>query len=451
MSEGKGDKAAAAAEQPLAAEDLTPSRIVRELDRHIVGQRAAKRAVALALRSRWRRMQVESPLREEIAPKNILMIGPTGVGKTEISRRLARLTNAPFIKVEATKFTEVGYVGRDVDSIIRDLAETAVEDMRDQYADNVRERAEERAEERVLQALLPGGEAADDTRKKMLEKLRKGELDEREIEIEVSSAQMVEMQMPPGMEEMAAQFQSMMQAVGRERRKKRRLAVADALDMLVDEETDELIDMNEVKDMAIENVENNGIVFIDEIDKIAGELGGGSERDISRHGVQRDLLPLVEGTTVSTRFGHVHTDHILFIASGAFHYASPSDLIPEMQGRFPLRVELSPLSVADFEKILAGTDSCLTRQYEALLKTERVKLNFTADGVLRLAETAWRINENGENIGARRLHAVMEKLLEEVSFNADTMRGKTVAVDAAMVAERLPSSSNGGERARYVL
>ena len=322
MSESKGDKAAAA-EQPLAAEDLTPSRIVRELDRHIVGQRAAKRAVALALRSRWRRMQVESPLREEIAPKNILMIGPTGVGKTEISRRLARLTNAPFIKVEATKFTEVGYVGRDVDSIIRDLAETAVEDMRDQYADNVRERAEERAEERVLQALLPGGEAADDTRKKMLEKLRKGELDEREIEIEVSSAQMVEMQMPPGMEEMAAQFQSMMQAVGRERRKKRRLAVADALDMLVDEETDELIDMNEVKDMAIENVENNGIVFIDEIDKIAGELGGGSERDISRHGVQRDLLPLVEGTTVSTRFGHVHTDHILFIASGAFPLRQP--------------------------------------------------------------------------------------------------------------------------------
>ncbi len=435
-------------EKTLTPEDLTPRRIARELDRHIVGQDAAKRSVALALRSRWRRMQVPSPLREEIAPKNILMIGPTGVGKTEISRRLARLTGAPFIKVEATKFTEVGYVGRDVDSIIRDLTEMAVDDMRAECAEEVRERAEDRAEDRILTALLPGDEASDATRDKMRQKLRNGDLDDKDIEIEISPFQMMEMQLPPGMEEMAAQFQQMIQSIGRERRKKRRMSVGAAYDMLIDEETEQLVDMNEVKDAAIECVENNGIVFIDEIDKIAGVR---DERDVSRHGVQRDLLPLVEGTTVSTRFGNVHTDHVLFIASGAFHYASPSDLIPELQGRFPLRVELSPLSVAEFRKILDGTDSCLTRQYEALFAAEQVKLEFTSGGVKCLAEMAWRVNEEGENIGARRLYTMLENLLEEVSFIADDMGGQTVVVDEEMVNKRLASAAEDRGRARYVL
>lgn len=437
-------------EKLIPHEELTPSRIVRELDRHIVGQSAAKRTVALALRGRWRRMQVESPLREEIAPKNILMIGPTGVGKTEISRRLARLSGAPFIKVEATKFTEVGYVGRDVDSIIRDLTETAVETVRAEYAEEVRGRAETRAEERILAVLLPGEESAESTREKMLKKLRAGDLDEKEIDIEVSAMQMVEMQMPPGMEEMAAQFQSMLHSIGRDRRKTRRMTVGAAFDMLTDEETDNLVDMNEVKDTAIDGVENNGIVFIDEIDKIAGG-GRDSDRDISRHGVQRDLLPLVEGTAVSTRFGIVHTDHILFIASGSFHYASPADLIPELQGRFPLRVELSPLTVGDFEQILDGTDSCLTRQYQALFKTEKVNLKFTAEGVSRIARMAWEVNENGENIGARRLYAMLENLLEEASFNADSMGGKTVVVDKKMVDGRLAPAVGDRNRMRYVL
>ena len=437
-------------EKMLSAKELTPRRIVRELDRYIVGQDLAKRSVALALRSRWRRMQVDSPLREEIAPKNILMIGPTGVGKTEISRRLARLTGAPFIKVEATKFTEVGYVGRDVDSIIRDLLELAVESMRADCAEDVRERAEAAAENRVLDALLPGDEVSEATRKKMHKKLRNGDLDEREVEIEVNAMQMMEMQMPPGMEEMASQFQQMIQSLGRERRKTRRMSVAAAIDLAVEEEIDQLVDMGEVKEMAIECVENNGIVFIDEMDKIAGGMRD-SDRDISRHGVQRDLLPLVEGTTVSTRFGNVHTDHILFIASGAFHDTSPSDLIPELQGRFPLRVELSALSVAEFEKILNGTDSCLTRQYEALLNTEQVTLKFSDDGVACIAEMAWRINENSENIGARRLYAMMENLLEEISFDADTMSGKTVLIDKKMVNERLSSIAQNRARARYVL
>lgn len=437
-------------EKMLSAKELTPRRIVRELDRYIVGQDLAKRSVALALRSRWRRMQVDSPLREEIAPKNILMIGPTGVGKTEISRRLARLTGAPFIKVEATKFTEVGYVGRDVDSIIRDLLELAVESMRADCAEEVRERAEAAAENRVLDALLPGDEVSEATRKKMHKKLRNGDLDEREVEIEVNAMQMMEMQMPPGMEEMASQFQQMIQSLGRERRKTRRMSVAAAIDLAVEEETEQLVDMGEVKEMAIECVENNGIVFIDEMDKIAGGMRD-SDRDISRHGVQRDLLPLVEGTTVSTRFGNVHTDHILFIASGAFHDTSPSDLIPELQGRFPLRVELSALSVAEFEKILNGTDSCLTRQYEALLNTEQVTLKFSDDGVACIAEMAWRINENSENIGARRLYAMMENLLEEISFDADTMSGKTVLIDKKMVNERLSSIAQNRARARYVL
>ena len=437
-------------EKMLSSKELTPRRIVRELDRYIVGQDLAKRSVALALRSRWRRMQVDSPLREEIAPKNILMIGPTGVGKTEISRRLARLTGAPFIKVEATKFTEVGYVGRDVDSIIRDLLELAVESMRADCAEEVRERAEGAAENRVLDALLPGDEVSEATRKKMHKKLRNGDLDEREVEIEVNAMQMMEMQMPPGMEEMASQFQQMIQSLGRERRKTRRMSVAAAIDLAVEEETEQLVDMGEVKEMAIECVENNGIVFIDEMDKIAGGMRD-SDRDISRHGVQRDLLPLVEGTTVSTRFGNVHTDHILFIASGAFHDTSPSDLIPELQGRFPLRVELSALSVAEFEKILNGTDSCLTRQYEALLNTEQVTLKFSDDGVACIAEMAWQINENSENIGARRLYAMMENLLEEISFDADTMSGKTVLIDKKMVNERLSSIAQNRARARYVL
>ncbi|MGU9950921.1 MAG: ATP-dependent protease ATPase subunit HslU [Gammaproteobacteria bacterium WSBS_2016_MAG_OTU1] len=433
----------------LSANELTPGRIVKELDRHIVGQDAAKRAVALALRSRWRRMQVSMPLRDEIAPKNILMIGPTGVGKTEISRRLARLTNAPFIKVEATKFTEVGYVGRDVDSIIRDLLETAVEDVRETFSEEVNNQAALRAEERIMKVLLPGDSASEETQQKMLASLRAGDLDLKEVEIEVSTAQVIDMQVPPGMEEMASYMQNMTQIVGRERRKKRRMKVEDAFDMFVDEEIYDLVDMNEVKEQAIENVESNGIVFIDEIDKIAGG-DRGDDRDISRHGVQRDLLPLVEGTTVSTRFGNVHTAHILFIASGAFHYASPSDLIPEMQGRFPLRVELSPLGVADFEKILKGTDACLTRQYEALLNAEQVTLEFTDDGIRSIAEIAWHVNENGENIGARRLHAVMETLLEEISFVADTMTGQKVLVDADMVKSRLAAAVES-DRANYVL
>lgn len=438
-------------EKILSPEDLTPRVIVRELNRHIVGQDAAKRTVALALRGRWRRMQVDSPLREEISPKNILMIGPTGVGKTEISRRLARLTDAPFIKVEATKFTEVGYVGRDVDSIIRDLLEIAVEAVRSEWAEEVNERAEELAEERIMKKLLPGGQESEETRKKMLDNLRKGKLDDQEIEIEVSTANTMEMQMPPGMEEMAAQFQSMIESLGRDRRKTRRMTVDKAYDMLVQEETENLLDMTDVKEEAIDDVENNGIVFIDEFDKIAGGMNGETERDISRHGVQRDLLPLVEGTAVSTRFGIVHTDHILFVASGAFHQSSPADLIPELQGRFPLRVELSSLSVKDFEKILDGTDSCLTRQYEALFKTEKVKLKFEKSGVSRLAQMAWSVNESGENIGARRLYTMMESLLDEISFEADRMTGKTVVIDEAMVEKKLSGTAADHKRARYVL
>ena len=432
-------------------EELTPRRIVRELNRHIVGQEQAKRQVAIALRNRWRRMQVPQPLRDEIAPKNILMIGPTGVGKTEISRRLAKLANAPFIKVEATKFTEVGYVGRDVDSIIRDLLDMAVDATRAECADEVQDKARQLAEERVLNALLPGSkpEESADTREKLRSKLRRGDLDEKEIEIEISVTPVEEVQAPPGFEEMAAHFQNIVQSIGRDRRKKRRLAVADAMAMIVEEETDNLVDMNEVKDIAMEAVENNGIVFIDEMDKIAdSDMRGG---DVSRHGVQRDLLPLVEGTSVSTRFGHVHTDHILFIASGAFHYSSPSDLIPELQGRFPLRVELAALTIDDFKKILDGTDACLTRQYEALLQTEKVTLQFTVDGVARLAEIAWQVNDSGENIGARRLHTLIENLLEEVSFEADEMGGQTVVVDAQMVDEKLGVLSQNRERARYVL
>jgi ATP-dependent HslUV protease ATP-binding subunit HslU len=438
---------------------MTPQEIVHELDKHIIGQDAAKRAVAIALRNRWRRQQVAEPLRQEITPKNILMIGPTGVGKTEIARRLAKLADAPFIKVEATKFTEVGYVGKDVDSIIRDLVEIAVKQTREQETRKVRHRAEDLAEERVLNVLLPppshdgaaDGEPESATRQKFRKKLREGELDDKEIEVEVAAPQaQMEILAPPGMEELTSQIQGMFHNISGTRKRSRKMRVHDAMQMLTDEEAAKLVNDEDLKTRALHNVEQNGIVFIDEIDKITSRAEN-SGAEVSRQGVQRDLLPLVEGTTVTTKYGMVKTDHVLFIGSGAFHLAKPSDLIPELQGRFPIRVELASLNVADFEQILTSTDACLTRQYEALLATEKVTLSYRPDGIRRLAEIAWQVNEKTENIGARRLYTVMEKLLEEVSFEAGKFENKSIDIDADYVNGRLADLASSEDLARYVL
>jgi ATP-dependent HslUV protease ATP-binding subunit HslU len=428
---------------------MTPQEIVHELDKHIVGQAAAKKSVAIALRNRWRRQQVAEPLRSEITPKNILMIGPTGVGKTEIARRLAKLSDAPFIKVEATKFTEVGYVGKDVDSIIRDLVEVAVKQVRDKAISRNRHRASDAAEERVLDVLLPpGGSDESDTRQKFRKMLREGKFDDKEIEIEVAaSVPTMEVMSPPGMEDFSSQIQQMFKGAFSDKKKAQKLKVVEAMKLLTDEEAGKLVNEEDAKTEALQAVEQNGIVFIDEIDKVTSRAETGSG-EVSRQGVQRDLLPLVEGTTVTTKYGMVKTDHILFIASGAFHLAKPSDLIPELQGRFPIRVELNSLTVGDFASILTGTDACLVKQYQALLATEGVELEFTDAGVKRMAEIAWQVNESTENIGARRLYTVMERLLEEISFDAKS--GKIV-VDAEFVSSKLGGIAADEDLARYVL
>ncbi len=443
--------------------NITPQEIVRELDKHIIGQTDAKRAVAIALRNRWRRMQVDPALRNEITPKNILMIGPTGVGKTEIARRLARLANAPFIKVEATKFTEVGYVGREVDSIIRDLADSAVKMMREQEMDKVRDAARDAAFERVLDVLLPAPSvssweqesqaesAGSSTRDKFKTRLLNGELDDKEIEIDVAAAQIgVEIMAPPGMEEMTNQLQGMFQNMGGGKKNKKKMRIKDALTLLEDEEAAKRVNEDELKLNALNNVEQNGIVFLDELDKVASRSEA-QGADVSREGVQRDLLPLVEGCTVSTKHGMVRTDHILFIASGAFHLSKPSDLIPELQGRLPIRVELSALSSEDFTRILTEPDASLTEQYQALLETEGLELTFTEDGIRKIADISWQVNERTENIGARRLHTVMERLLENISFEASTRSGETVTVDDAYVSDQLTDLSVNEDLTRYIL
>jgi ATP-dependent HslUV protease ATP-binding subunit HslU len=443
--------------------NMTPREIVHELNRHIIGQDDAKRSVAIALRNRWRRMQLDDELRPEVTPKNILMIGPTGVGKTEIARRLAKLANAPFIKVEATKFTEVGYVGRDVETIVRDLVEMSVKMVREQAMEQVRFRAEEAAEERILDALLPParptGFGQDEptktdsaTRQIFRKKLREGQLDDKEIDVEVSQTPVgVEIMAPPGMEEMTSQLQNMFANLGQERKKTQRLKVKDAFKLLTDEEAAGMVKDEETKQKAVELVEQNGIVFLDEIDKVCkrGESNGGG--DVSREGVQRDLLPLIEGCTVSTKYGMVKTDHILFIASGAFHLARPSDLIPELQGRLPIRVELNALTPDDFRRILTEPKASLTEQYKALLATEGVNVEFTADGIERIAQLAYEVNEQTENIGARRLHTMMERLLDELSFVAADKAGETVQIDAAYVNAQLDALSHDEDLSHYIL
>jgi len=440
--------------------EMTPREIVQELDKHIIGQDAAKRAVAIALRNRWRRMQVGEQLRGEITPKNILMIGPTGVGKTEIARRLARLANAPFIKVEATKFTEVGYVGRDVESIVRDLVDAAIKLARETAMDKVRHRAEDAAEERILDTLLPAPKSittdsadssASETRQKFRKRLREGELNDREIEIELSVTPMgVEIMAPPGMEEMTSQLQGMFQNLGGNRTRTRKLRIKEARKLLCDEEAARMINEDDLKHSALENVEQNGIVFIDEIDKVT-RRGESTGPDVSCEGVQRDLLPLVEGSTVSTKHGMVKTDHILFIASGAFHLSKPSDLIPELQGRLPIRVELESLGAAEFTRILTEPDASLTEQYSALMATEDVTLEFSENGIARIAEIASLINDRTENIGARRLHTVMERLLERISFEATDCAGHSLVIDAAYVNEHLEALVKDEDLSRYIL